>query len=386
MFKFIGLFALAASYIIIPSVQSAEWSVTGMLNPMIMYDDNVLMAENETSSFHNSMSPTMTFSRQQDDNNASLSLGYTINRYTSLSYLNTQDSFIRFNSGYQTERSNWGLDASYVESSSRDNAATDTGDFTTESTVITETISPSYSYRLTERDTLSVNGSYTEETFSTTDFSASESISLNTGWTRQFTDRFNGGLNLSVTRFQSPGLRASNEDNYNLSSSINYDYSEIWNIDGNIGIRKLNSQQTGNLGVAETNSSPGLSWDINARRTSELDIINVGVSRAVTPSRTGDSNEVDTINFSWSSRITETVSTSLSSRYQHTASAINESSRKRENFNFSPAINWQVERNLGLNLAYNYRQQKESQLSTNVSSNSLSLTLNYNWDGLRASR
>ena len=178
----------------------------------------------------------------------------------------------------------------------------------------------------------------------------------------------------------------SDDDNYNLSSSIRYDYSELWNIGGNVGIRKLNSKQTDNLGVTDSNSSSGLSLDINASRTTELDTMSFGISRAVLPSNTGDVNETDRISFSWSRKITETISTSFNSSYQQTTSAIEENNQERENLNISPAINWQFERNLGLNLAYKYRQQKESELSTNVSSNSLSLTLNYDWDGLRASR
>ena len=385
MIKFITL--LVASCIIIPSVQSAEWSVTGRLNPSIEYDDNVFMAENETSSYRRLVSPTAIFSREQDNNNASLSLGYVIDRYASISDLDRQDPFVRFNSGFQTERSNLGLAASYMEGSSRDTAEVDTGDFTTNSTVTTKKIAPSYSYQLTERDNLSISGSYTERAFSTTDFNDTELLSLNTGWTHQFSERFNGGLNLTVSNFESTGSTfTSDDDNYNLSSSIRYDYSELWNIGGNVGIRKLNSKQTDNLGVTDSNSSSGLSLDINASRTTELDTMSFGISRAVLPSNTGDVNETDRISFSWSRKITETISTSFNSSYQQTTSAIEENNQERENLNISPAINWQFERNLGLNLAYKYRQQKESELSTNVSSNSLSLTLNYDWDGLRASR
>lgn len=388
MIKYIAL-AVASCALIAP-VHSAEWSVTGSINPSTQYNDNLLLSEEETSSFQNSVSPTAVFTREQDDNNASLSLGYVIDRFTSLSYLDAQRPFIRFNSGVQNDRSSWGLAASYVENSSRNLAAGDTGNFTTESTVSTETISPSYSYKLTERDNLSVSGSYTQRTFSTADFSDNEVLSINTAWKHQFTERFNGGLNISVSNFQATSLTGSetitDDDSYNVSGSINYDYSEIWKIGGKVGMRMLNSQQTNNFGLTETNSSSGLALDINAIRNTELDTMSFAVSRNLVPSSVGEVNEVDRISFSWSRQLTETMSASLSSNYLQTTSAINENREKRENLDFSPAINWQFARNLGINLAYSYRQQKQSVLNTDISSNSLSLSLNYNWDGLRASR
>jgi hypothetical protein len=371
----------------VPTAQAAEWSITGTLNPSAKYDDNVFMSENETSSFQYSVSPTAIFSRKQDNNNATLNLGYDISRYRSLSSLDRQNPFVRFSSGYQTERSDWGLGAGYVKNSSRNSAVEDTGDFQTESTATTKTLSPSYQYKLTERDNVSLGGSYSKKTFSTTDFSDNKTLSLNTGWTRQFSERMSGGLNFSVSNSQSTGLLVSTDyDNYNLSTSLNYDLSELWQISGSIGVRRLNSEQMSNGGNTVENSSSGLSLDINANRKTEIGALSVGLSRSVSPSSTGDVNETDRLTFSWSRNLTERVSTSLTTSYQQTSSALENTTEKRENISFSPAISWQLERNLGLNLAYNYRQQKQSQLNSNVSSNALILSLNYDWDGLRASR
>lgn len=372
---------------ITPSAQAAEWSITGTLNPSVKYDDNVFMSETETSSVQHSVSPTAIFSREQDNNNARLSLGYNIDRYQSLSYLDKQNPFVRFSSGYQTERSDWGLKAGYVKSSSRNTEAEDTGDFKTESTVTTKTLLPSYQYKLTERDSVSLGGGYSQKTFSTTDFNDNETLSLNTGWTRQFSERMSGGLNFSVANSQSTGMIVSTDyDNYNLSSSLNYALSELWRLSGSIGVRRLNSQQTYNTGNTVDSSSSGLSFDINANRQTELGSLYVGLSRSIAPSSTGDVNETDRLNFSWSRNLTERVSTSLTTSYQQTTSALENTNQQRENLTFSPAINWELERNLGLNLAYNYRQQKRSELNSNVSSNALILTLNYDWDGLRVSR
>ncbi len=59
---------------------------------------------------------------------------------------------------------------------------------------------------------------------------------------------------------------------------------------------------------------------------------------------------------------------------------------EREYLRFSPSIKWQFERNLGLSMSYNYRQQKRSDPATDATSNAVFVTLLYDWDGLRASR
>ncbi len=383
-----SLWVLVCANIFTTSVAySAEWSLTSTLNPSAKYDDNVFMSENEQSSVQYSITPTLTIKRAMETNEVSLTAGYNVQRYTSFSRLDRQDPFVRFNSSLNTERNQYGLAASYSQSSSRSTAEEDTGDFTTESTVTSETISPSYRYQLTERDSISLGGSYSTRTYSTTDFGDTETKSVNTGWQRQFSERLSGGLNLSVSNYQTDALTLSSDDNnYNVSTTVTYKLSELWQLNGSVGIRKLNSHRTDNFGVTENNSSSGSAFDFSANRTTELGSLSMGLSRSLSPSSDGNVNEQDRINANWSKKLTEQLSTNLSASYQQSTSATADSSSKRENINFSPSIKWQFERNLGLNLAYNYRQQKQSIANTNVSSNAVMMTLIYDWDGIRVSR
>jgi len=366
---------------------SAEWSLNSTLNPSAKYDDNVFMSENKQGSVQYSISPTLIFKRAMENSELSLSAGYNINRYQSFAYLDRQDPFIKFNSSLKTERSQYGLAASYSQSSSRSTAEEDTGDFTTESSVTSETISPSYSYQLTERDSISLSGSYSTRSYSTTDFSDNKTKSINSAWQHQFTERLSGGLSLSASNYQSDGLSLiSDDDNYNLSTTVSYQLSELWKLNGQIGIRKLKSQQKDNLGPTQNTSSSGSSFDFSANRKTELGSLSMGLSRSLSPSSTGDVNEQDRFNLAWSKMLSEQLSLSLSTSYQQSTSALDDGNDKRENLNVSPAIKWQFERNLAVNVSYNYRQQKESAADTNAKSNAVMMTLLYDWDGLRVSR
>jgi predicted porin len=368
--------------------QAAQWSLSGSLNPSLEYDDNIFMRDtNKVSDYHSRVTPTLVATYGLEKAEASFSTGYVMDRYETSRQLDQDDPFYKFNSSYQTQRSNWGLGLSYVESSSRSDAEDDTGDFETNSTSTTKSISPSFSYQLTERDAVSLNANYSDKTYSTTDFSNSETRSLSTSWQHQFTERLNGGLSLSANNNKSNGgTSKTDDDTYNLSLTTSYDMSEIWVIKGSVGVRQLDSKQTNALGVTDKNSDTGSSLDFNINYKHDVNAANLSVSRSISPSSTGDVNEHDKISLSLSRQLSETLTASISSSYQETRSASDDSTNVRKNINVTPSLNWTFAHNASLGLSYKYRQQKESQDDTNVSSNAIMLTLNYNWDGFRVSR
>ena len=368
--------------------QAAEWSLTSTLNPSTSYDDNVFLSEDEQSSMHYAMTPSLTASRTVENMTMSVSAGYQIDRYSSLSSDNdTENPFVRFNSSYNTVRSQYGLSANYTEATSRSTAAEDTGDFSTQSINRTRAISPSYSYQWTERDTLSLNGLYQERLSSTTSFSDTETKTFTAGWQHQFSERLSAGLNGTFSNYKSDGLTLStDDDNYNLSTSFNYAWSELWSFTGNVGARKLNSERTSMAtGITDSDNSTGSTLGFSAIRTDDVNTYTFDLSRDLSPSGTGDVNESDSISASWSRPISERLTANVRASYQETTSALDDASEKRENINFSPSLSWQLERNLRLNFSYNYRKQTQDSGSS-ADSNAVSVTLNYNWDGIRISR
>jgi|TARA_R110002096_G_scaffold25917_5_gene80576 hypothetical protein len=370
------------------NVQAAQWSLTGSLNPSFEYDDNIFMRDtNKVSDFHSQITPTLKTSYGLENVDITLSTGYTVDRYDKSRYLDQENPFYRLNSIYQTERSSWGLDLSYIESSSRSEAVEDTGDFETNSTSSTKMVSPSFSYQLSERDSIFISGSYYERKFSTIDFSDSESFIITTNWQHQFTERFNGGISISAgnTKFNEDKSN-TDDDSYNISFTSMYNISEIWAINGRIGLRQVNSEKTGTLGDIDKSSDVGSSLDFSVSYSHDVDTANFSIARSISPSSTGEINEHDTIDLSLSRQLSETLTASISSSYQETRSAFDNLSDNRKYFSVTPSLNWNFRHNTSLGLSYRYRNQKESFDGTNADSNTLMLTLNYNWDGLHVSR
>ena len=369
------------------NVQAAEWALSGNVNSSLEYDDNIFMRnENKLGDYHASMSPTLKVAHALENFESSLSTGYVSDRYETSSQLDTDNPFLRFETGYKTEQSIWGLDLSYVESSSRSEAEEDSGDFETNSTSTTESITPSYSFQLSERDVLLINASYSTKEYSTTDFSDSRLRSLSTNWQHQFTERFNGGVSLSVSNNKSIGLfSTTDDDTYNVSLTTKYDLSEIWAINGSVGIRQLNSEQTDLFGYTEDSSDAGPSLDMSVNYKGELNNVDVNLSSSISPSSTGGVTEQDRFSLNWSRELSETITARISTSYQKTTSTIN-SNDERENISFSPSVNWKFSRDASLGLSYRFRQQKEELDDSDASSQTVMLTLNYNWDGFKVSR
>jgi predicted porin len=361
---------------------SAQWSVKPIFNPSIEYDDNIsLSTSNKEDSFKFVVRPTIVGAYETETALLSLTTGYSIERYTSNTRDTEDNPFFQLNSSKSFERSSLGIDYSFSEASSRDTAALDTGNFSSRSVITTHTFSPFYSYSLSEIDSVSVNFSYIQREYSTDEFRDNETKSIATSWQRQFSERLIGYTSFSYSNYQSgESVNSTENDNYNLSVGVSYDLSEKWSLNGNVGVRYLDSK----TGI-DSQSTSGSSFDLTANYQSELGRLSISALRRISPSSSGDVNEQDIYNVDWSSDLTERLSAGISSRYIETTSATENSNIKRENFNISPNLSWKLSPKATIELSYRYRQQKRTDQET-AKGNSLSLTFSYDFQGYRLSR
>jgi len=368
---------------------AAEWSLTSVLNSSLKYDDNIFMREDKKGDYQANITPTMIISRQSDSSEISLSAGYVLDRYETASQLDADYPFWHLDSGYQTERSDWQLEFDYSQSSSRNDAADDTGDFETNAIVTSKSVSPSYSFQLTDQDTLFLSASYSKRDYSTVDFNDNETMLFSSNWQHQFDERLNAGLSVSFSNIESKGRSVeTNDDIYSIQLMSAYDLSDTWNMRGSLGLRQLQSEQTDLAGLVTINKDNGQSLGLDISYSGELNSANAGLSRSMSPSSSGDVNEVDRVNLNLSRKLSEELSINIQASYQVTALVSGDNNDKRKNMSLSSSINWQFSREVDLLVLYNYRQQKVSTLNvdTNANSNAIMLVLNYNWEGIRVSR
>jgi predicted porin len=373
------------------SLSAAEWVFDISASPTFGYNDNVFLQEDEKGSSDFSIRPTASLTRSVDNMSSTISVGYAVQRYFSVSTLDSTNPFAEFDASYDLERMTFGLQATYKEDTTRNEALEDTGDFSSNEKLRYRSIMPSFSYQLSELDSLTVSSQVSETEYSSTDSSDNETKSLTVGWQRQFTERFSGGLSTTVSNYEIDGLTSSSDDdNYNVSVTSNYQLSEVWGLNASVGFRRLDSTRMDAFGNKSNTTSSGSSYQISSQYTDGKNSYSVDLSKQLSPSSTGQVNEQQRIGGSWSRPLTEKLSSNITLGYQETESAASLSGNnqsKRKNLDFSPSLQWRVSSNMSLNFKYGYRQQKEDGPSgKDVDSNSFSVNFNYDWDGIRVSR
>lgn len=377
-----------------PSLIAAEYIVGASFSPTLSYDDNVLLREDKEGSFFAKIQPTLQISRSEQNSRLALSTGLRVERYASLSELDREDPFANFSSSWNTERSAYGFSAGYSERAQRSIAEDDTGDFSSNATVETINLSPTYRYQLTEKDSIYGSYNYSERKYSNSDgldnpfatnLNDNKTHSITGGWQRSLTERLTGGLAITYANYESEGLRQSEYDTYNFAITSSYLLSEKWSLSGQIGYRTLENEITPPIGPKLTDSSSGTLFSFSSVYDGEINTVSFTVGRSLNPSGEGVVNEQDRINLNWRRSLSDKLSFNINATYQETQTADTFNNTDREYLQFSPSMAWQLEEDLTLRFGYQYREQKGTNVDA-VDSNMVFLTVGYDWSGLRFSR
>ncbi|GLP99827.1 hypothetical protein GCM10007891_16810 [Methylophaga thalassica] len=374
---------------------AAEWGIDFNADPGFKYDDNELLRENKKGDFSLNITPTLSLSRTLENSKSQINMGYRVSRYDKLSELDKENPFFGFSTSYSTERSSYGLNLNYAERESRSIAEDDTADFSNTSTTTTKSLSPSYSYRLTELDTVNTSISYQKRTQSAsssglstgnTNLTDNETKSLNLAWQHQYSERLSGGVSLGYVNYQAESDTLDNEyDSYTAGFTSTYQLDELWTLNGLIGARYLDSQNNSSTGISTTSNSSGLNYSISATKKGQLDSITLSASRSLLPSSEGDVNEQDAYTFTYSRDLTEKLKANLSTSYREYTSADDLNSNTTKYIDFSPSLRWKLYEQWSFVFGYRYRSIDESE-GRNVNSNAVTFNVDYNWDGIHYSR
>lgn len=376
------------------SLVAAEYIVGASFSPTFSYDDNVLLNEDSESSFKTQLRPTLSLIRSKENSNIAFNTGLNIERYTDLKDLDREDPFANFSSNWNTERSTYGLSASYSENAQRSIAEEDTGDFSSNATVESINLSPSYRYQLTEKDSVYGSYTYSERTYSDsvvsqnafgTNLNDNKTHSITGGWQHSITERLTGGLALTYANYESSGNQQSEYDTYNFAVTSSYLLSEKWSLSGQVGYRTLENEITPVVGPTVTDESSGSLFSFSSIYQGEINDVTFTLGRSLNPSGEGVVNEQDRISLNWRRSLSEKLSFNLNTSYQETQTADSINSTDREYMQFSPSVAWRLQEDLTLRFGYEYREQKGTNVDA-VDSNKVFLTIGYDWDGLRFSR
>jgi hypothetical protein len=379
----IFLYAISLSVVI-----AAEWGMEASVDQSLAYDDNVEMAQEEEGSFIYRISPRMNFFRKTEVSEIHTGIHYGLQRYFSLKALNSHSQQYNFGGSYLTERTRSGFNFSYSIAPARDTAEEESGDFSSSGgSRSTYSLAPSFTYQLTELDSLSFSPNYSKTTYASGGFSNNTSSGASLALNHRWTERLANGADIFYSKFDSSGdNQSSTSHSYGANLSAHYDWSETFQFSGSLGIRMTDSFNDALSGSINTQSTGFLS-NLGVNYKGEYYGGSFAWSRSLVPSAQGALNNQDRLSFEAYYTFTARLSSRFSASYQRSESITETSGTTsnsiRENIVFSPTLNWAMTPDWRMAMSYSYRSQRQE---NSTDANLFMLSINYKWPGLSLSR
>ena len=384
---------LSASF----ACQASDYYVDPVFGVSERFNTNINMLENPPQdNWITTISPGINFGLRTE--NEILSSNFTWNHlaYTNQSELDIDETLLSVNYQHnKTERFQWGLTGSYNNRSSLNSQDTGTiiGDVRgiRLTQVLTEqiSVSPTLSYNLDELNTIDLNYAYNQTTFDKSQTSQNifqadyDYHQVSGSLTHLYSERDQLIATLSGSRYKTP-LQDQTTYNYvaelgwqhrfsdqlvaYLSGGLNY--SDIESSiplppDATIGgdpvwfdpVTKTFSRQQRIL--VEKNSGIGEVFSVSLQKSFDGgSTVSLGVSQSQAPTSQGLQTRTNYF-FDAAYPINERLTSGFTSNYSTSESTGEQNSNlNRNNFSFSPALNWKWSPEVSLGLSYSFRQQE----------------------------
>lgn len=258
----------------------------------------------------------------------------------------------------QGERLDSGLDISYESESTFESELLDSG-VRVDGRRETLGISPDLSYRLNERNSLSMNLSFEDVSYDTVSLIDYRNNSLLLSWGYGLDETSEFTTNVNYTRYE-PDNAAVSTDTSSFFLGYEMRPTETTTYHFRFGYSNVD-------GPAGTQSSRAYSVDINNQRD-ELNSFTLNVSQTYQPSGLGNVRLEKRLGLGWVHAFSEKVQGLLSADYIQTDD--------RDYYQIQPGLSYRLSEHLGL--AGNYRYRREERTTANAESNSLLLSISYN--------
>ena len=358
---------------------AAGWVADFSFDADAAYDDNFLMSDTEQESWIYSVKPEVSLIYLTPVVTSELDAKLAVKRYSEFDQFDSEDPAFSWKNSYKRARSTWSMDFGYRESSQRDFAEEDTGQFDSNTIVETVYVDPSVVFRVTEKDDLGISLGFTERDYDADDFSDNENETVGLNWQHKVDEVLSTTANISVSKYQAdrPNINTNETDYENITVGFIYQYSESLNINGSTGYFQSDSRKriiSGPAVVIVDSENTGLLLNLGMNYSQEKTDWSLSLSRGLYPSSQGDVEERDSLGIGFEHRFTTRSSSGINVSWYNTNSVDND----RESINISPYYHYRLTEKLTLQTSYVFRSF-DRQLGGEVDSNRVKLGLRYSF-------
>ena len=418
------LLPVMAMLVMLPC-QAAEWSVEPRLDLKAGYNDNIrLTTRDHDSVWETAVTPRVKFGTAEENWGVHGNARASIRRFfggdgaEDNDILDREDYFFNVDAYRRGERSEFTGLIDVVRDSTLDSELDETGNVVDDrATRFRRTISPGWSYSLTELMRFNANYSFT-----TVDFSDDPGQDNNIDYdyqifsgslTRQFTPKVQATLATSYSMYEPETDFDSNT--LSVQVGIRRNFTETLTTDWLAGMRQTESDTgklvpegfcappggafpdctvgipvvTGSKVRKNSDTDTGTVFSASITKLLESGQLSLSASRESIPSSDGELLDTTRFIFNGEHRFTETLRTSLRAEYSNIeviARASLNDRGDRDLYRVIPRIIWRFQREWEIAGQYEYAKKDEDDESGNATRNAVYLTLSYRPDKLFISR
>lgn len=408
-FAWAGVLLVAVS---VPSLcVAAEWSAEPSVSLREDYNDNIqLTTFPHDSVWSTVVTPAVNFSRETDSDSLSAGARFSARRYSGSQITDRNDQYYTFSGSRNSEKNQWGLDASLT----RDSVA---GLVLNQRDYVT--LNPSWVLSLDEKNSVRVDYQYEKSKYleaANTSLVSYDNHSLSANWRYLFSERDEVSASVYSSNYKtSSGSRKSKT--FGVQAQVKHKFSE--NITGLASLGRRATKTTVNelqcvdgfvVGtvaghtiwscdlavfgfpgtyqyVDKVDTDSGSTFTFSLNQSTETSGMGAEFKRDVSPSGTGYLVETDSINFSANKKLTPNLTLQLNvyekdERYFGNVS----SSNNNRYYSVRPALKWRMTEWWTLDAGYGHASQKYKAATSSASSNAVYVNFTYSWPKISVSR
>lgn len=402
--------------------QAFDWLFEPNFGASERYTDNLRMQINPTrDNLVTTLSPGVLLGYQAENHTLKTTFKWNELIYHGESSLDFSEKIANLSQNYIGERFKAELSAQYAEQSTI-NTQLDLTDnaFNLQLQIpkTTRSVSPTFTYNVTERDALQLSYNYIDVTFEKTpglitsrsfsDYSNQQyAATLNHGFSERFSVNLTGSYSLFSTSAENPpgtfvtgpfrfpvtSSFSQEASTFNYQAGFQYTYDERTKFSLSAGIRDTTTDVTSVqnidfLGLApdqitvinQSSKTSGNVFSGNFNRKFDWGSIDLNGARQLTPASTN--GQRNTTSFSANARynLTERWTSGVNASYllsESTGASGNSTNNSRTVITLTPNIQWHWTPEINLSLSYTYRQLEFGSLDQTAFGNNLQLQFSY---------
>lgn len=407
MTRRLSLVLLALSALLPMAVHAAEWAIEPSIDSRANITDNINLTPNvHDNVFGWSVGPRVTFARRTEATEVAGTASLGINRYPGNSSLNTDDASLSLASQLRDERNTYGLSAAYIRDSTLQTELATTGIALTRAQRDLVSLSPSWSYSLTERSSVFAQYRYDQAHYQTgvglVDYSNQQGSG---GYQYLLSERTAATLSGSYSRYKADDGSIL-QTSYGVNIGLTHNPVERLTLAFGIGSRRSDTKITNTatfcpfgpviicnifgipletLTATSDTSNSGLSYNASADYKWESTTANISASRDINPTGSGLVVQTDRLAAGIGHQFNEKLSGNINAAWL-VSRYIGGLSGDIDYYNLNSSLSWKLDEwwTAGTGYAFSYQKVKGAPDSANA--NAVYLSISYNWPKISISR